>query len=112
MNAAHWGRNRANEGVFDMKHDCCRYFRDIMISGSNSGQNVRFSIQADREQRFLIGSRDIADICDKSVQDFRTKGLRGSWGVAAVWIASIWGHNSRIPIHWEIFGTDKRVGKV
>jgi hypothetical protein len=74
-------------GIFTLASDCCSDPErvNLIIAGSNTGNNMRFSAGKDRRDRgkvAYVGSKDIGDITRDAKDRFQRQ-LNGGWRLAA-----------------------------
>ncbi|KAI3576164.1 hypothetical protein IWW34DRAFT_880080 [Fusarium oxysporum f. sp. albedinis] len=100
---------RKNRGGWKLGPDDAYYSSDILVGGSNTGANMRFSVRKSQGRTVILGTKDVGGVTRDAFHKFRRK-INGVWRMAGKGKMRCWtGDDGASLLRWEIDRSDRDV---
>ncbi|KAG5789386.1 hypothetical protein H9Q69_011551 [Fusarium xylarioides] len=98
-----------NNGGWRLAPEEAFYSTDILIGGSNTGANMRFSVRKNAGRVVILGTKDVRDITTEASHRFKRM-IRGVWRMAGKGKMGCWdGNEQKTRLWWEIDRSDRDI---
>ncbi|KAF5594963.1 hypothetical protein FPCIR_4587 [Fusarium pseudocircinatum] len=98
-----------NKGGWRIAPEDAYYSTDILIGGSNTGANMRFSVRKDPGRVVILGTKDIRYVTAAGSRKWRKK-ITGVWRMAGKGKMKCWdGIEGTNMLRWEIDRSDRDI---
>ncbi|KAF4495119.1 hypothetical protein FAGAP_8733, partial [Fusarium agapanthi] len=98
-----------NKGGWRLGVQDSYYSTDILIGGTNTGANMRFSVRKEPGRIVILGTKDVGDAVGGAYHKFK-KRIKGVWRMAGKGKMKCWdGSDLKNMLHWEIDRSDRDI---
>ncbi|KAF4440996.1 hypothetical protein FACUT_3025 [Fusarium acutatum] len=98
-----------NKGGWRIAAEDAYYSTDLLISGTNTGANMRFSVRKDPGRFLILGTKDVRDVTSEAYRRFKKK-ISGVWRMAGKGKMKCWdGNEEKNMLRWEIDRSDRDI---